>query len=171
MSSITKQFLQQKEARSLLNLGFDEPCIACYNYNNKKKLLFLEEPQTNSELHEYVEDLLKKELEVDNGDQIENFNQIESMFAFTTPTFAQAFDWIREKYNIDVYIQPVSLKKNSDSNTFSCKYIHCIRDRNCNSVSTFRHVSNQCCTYEKAQLQCLKKVIKHVKDNYENDGD
>jgi hypothetical protein len=151
MSSITKQFLQQKEARSLLNLGFDEPCIACYNYNNKKKLLFLEEPQTNSELHEYVEDLLNKELEVDNGDQIENFCQIESMFAFTTPTFAQAFDWFREKYNINAVISWRDDLLNYDISLTEMK------------KNGYFHYKENFKTYEEAELACLRKLISIVK--------
>ena len=161
MSSITKQFLQQKEARSLLNLGFDEPCIACYNYNNKKKLLFLEEPQTNSELHEYVEDLLKKELEVDNGDQIENFNQIESMFAFTTPTFAQAFDWFREKYNLRGFIGFRPNVKQFDCHIYdmSLSGKEYVKQRTMEEFNKDPKVG----TYEEAELECLRKLISIVK--------
>ena len=156
MSSITKQFLQQKEARSLLNLGFDEPCIACYNYNNKKKLLFLEEPQTNSELHEYVEDLLKKELEVDNGHQIENFCQIESMFAFTTPTFAQAFDWFREKYGLFVAPNAISYENGPYLWFFEVNSTILSFGIDLGETDDFE-------TYEEAELACLRKLISIVK--------
>jgi hypothetical protein len=162
MSSITKQFLQQKEARSLLNLGFDEPCIACYNYNNKKKLLFLEEPQTNSELHEYVEDLLKKELEVDNGHQIENFYQIESMFAFTTPTFAQAFDWIREKYKLHSHISLGISDEQDRSGLEYDEYIYVIEGLNGLDYDNYGE-SLFYKTHEEAELACLRKLISIVK--------
>lgn len=71
-----KDFVPNRFAFALKQLGFDEPCLACWNYHTHE-LNYNRQPSTF-----YSEDVVQ------------------------LPTFAQAFRWFRDKHNIDSWVQP-----------------------------------------------------------------
>lgn len=67
-----------------------------------------------------------------------------------TPTFSQAFKWIREKYNYNASIYPLTGK-------FSSQVYDIFRGCYITKIDLYE-------TYEEAEIECLKKLIKIVKD-------
>jgi hypothetical protein len=78
---MNKEFIPYEQARQLMEIGFDEPCIGCYysNFKDNINLLFFKE--------------------VRNSDRDE---RIREGFA-TAPLYQQAFRWFRKKYSILLY--------------------------------------------------------------------
>jgi hypothetical protein len=66
------------------------------------------------------------------------------------PTYAQAFRWFREKY--DLYI---NITKYNDENDTQDKFYYYISDG---------YMREEFNTYEEAELECLKKLIQTVKE-------
>jgi hypothetical protein len=73
---MNKEFVAYEQALELKQLGFDEPCIACYTENAIRK-----------------------------GDELQYFVQpteCNDDFVFVSaPLYQQAFRWFREKYGLD----------------------------------------------------------------------
>ena len=69
-----KEFIPYEQALALKELGFDEPCIACYDKLNM--------------LATYSENLFEPK----------NYNT--SGYCVSAPLYQQAFRWFREKYKI-----------------------------------------------------------------------
>jgi hypothetical protein len=65
------------------------------------------------------------------------------------PTFSQAFRWFREKYGLCILIKPIDDKK-----------LELGYNLTKNGLIMSAHL-----TYEKAELACLKKLIKIVEEN------
>ena len=72
-----KEFIPYEQALALKELGFDEPCIACYDKLNM--------------LATYSENLFEHK----------NYNT--SGYCVSAPLYQQAFRWFREKYDIFGY--------------------------------------------------------------------
>ena len=71
---MNKEFVLKPEALALKELGFDEPCIACYDKLNM--------------LATYLENLFKPK----------NYNT--SGYCISAPLYQQAFRWFRKKHKL-----------------------------------------------------------------------
>ncbi len=82
MKELEKQFCPKDQSEKILNLGFKEECLAYYN-----KILF--------------------------GDfdiwQLNNRILDESRDVIGSVLFSQAFDFFREEFNIDAWVQPYTV--------------------------------------------------------------
>ena len=131
-----KEFIPYTQALALKELGFDEPCLAIYEHKSKKLL-----PRSG-----LIPDWFNK------TDDNKGFE-----WKMSAPLYQQAFRWFREKYNlfgcIDLhtstpihwYIRIDDIIKND--------YIYHSEDENLKYN-----------TYEEAELACLIKLIKIVKN-------
>lgn len=72
----------------------------------------------------------------------------------SAPTFSQAFRWFREKYNVEHNNRPVKKFETDKSREISF-YIDGY------FISNLRFTTDK--TYEEAELECLKKLIKLYK--------
>lgn len=125
-NSMDKYFAPYQESFELKELGFDEPCFKC-------KVIGQEHfDYTPSDYDDFPE---QKEKEV------------------LIPTFSQAFDFFREKYNIQSWI-PSKI----DPVGFVYEYMFCIHQEE-SSVENYNGFE----TYEEAELACLRKLIEIVK--------
>ena len=141
-----QEFVPYEQAFALLDLGFDEPCVACFTFGNKKYIEILEEFTTSSQLGEQMDRRLKNILE-DDQDQytLEDYFDVQDESSFAAPTFSQAFRWFREKHALSSWVY----------NGYMDKYFYTIL-RNGRLVQANKSVT----TYEEAELACLKKLIK-----------
>ena len=80
---MNKEFCTYEQALALKELGFDEPCLAGYQF--QKATLFSDIPHTlNGNIHKNSEG------------------------SFTcAPLYQQAFRWFRKRYNLKSYIIPI----------------------------------------------------------------
>ena len=89
------------------------------------------------------------------GDEL-NIKYCEDQFITDScclaPTFSQAFRWFREKYKLEYHIKSEMIG-----------YYTYIVDRNINKTLSLKNNIFQ--TYEEAELECLKKLIKIIKNN------
>jgi hypothetical protein len=121
-----KEFVPYEIALELKELEFDEPCFGYYDATN------LEE-YTYTALHE-----------VKNSDFI---------FGMTAPLKQQAFQWFREKYDLDCYIESKYLTTGE-----RCYDYTILIDDGEESDDGRRWR-----TFEEAELKCLKGLIDIVK--------
>ena len=121
-----KEFIPYEIALALKELGFDEPCIGFYNVRSL-----------------FVPDYKVTKLQIDN---------LRLEKCCLAPTFAQAFRWFREKYNIDSMID-----KNTKDEYFGNKRYHKLSKEYETITKGFK-------TYEEAELECLVKLIEIVKN-------
>jgi hypothetical protein len=133
-----KEFIPYTLALSLKELGFDEPCFSYYK---------------NDQLSEILEEVINSKMRNVN-------NEIDDYIS--APTFSQAFRWFREKYDLvhTVY---------SNASGYIWE-LHYNQERGgthiCDSgESGDCEMSGMFTTYEKAELECLKKLIEIVKEN------
>ena len=75
MNTLEKEFVPYQESLELKELGFDEPCIAIYEF----KKLFVGEFKNSM-----------------------SFELCKKTETFPAPTFSQAFRWFREKYGYHI---------------------------------------------------------------------
>jgi len=80
-----------------------------------------------------------------------NSEVVEKTSSIPAPTFSQAFRWFREKYDLKGFVSPIEYLDGTDDTYHWCIY------NKCNSGSDQL-------TYEKAELECLKKLIEIVKE-------
>ena len=76
-----KEFIPYEEALALKKLGFDEPCLGCYD---EKRVFGL----TVMSIKQYY------------------INSKEDTWNCSAPLYQQAFRWFREKYNLFGYSYP-----------------------------------------------------------------
>jgi hypothetical protein len=138
--SMKNQFIPYELSLELKKLEFDEPCIAWYNQNGEllSDLIIGYE----SEDFFYVKDDMDKE-----GDAI-------------APTFSQVFRWFRENYiifgtiNVDQTMEP--------------KFCYSITRYEpmqfLEHWDTVVYNSDLFYTYEEAEVECIKELIKVVKE-------
>jgi len=137
-----KEFVPYEQALELKELGFDEPCIACWS-NRKSKNYYLYFGGI-----EYVED--------------EGYVNPMKGTIISAPTFSQAFRWFREKHGISVSISinwEEGIGKDSSYGKYACSLQHKSYDE---SIGEFIGVFKR---YEEAELECLKELIEMVKEN------
>lgn len=155
--SIEREFVPYEQALALKELGFDEPCMAYYRKNNPT-LKFGEgfELVTREEYRNVMHYPLI------NSRYVAGNNAPDGYYYLTTsPTFSQAFRWFREKYGLMPSITPCS----------DGEFIFTIFDLNkCNlevfveNIELFESEdSYDIC--EEAELECLKELIKIVKND------
>ena len=114
-----KEFVNYEMALALKELGFDEPCLDCYNIYGKRWEMRLNKQST-----------------------------IEG--ACLAPTFSQAFRFFREKYRLEGTIYRLNFKWASQ--VFNIE------------TSTYCFVPELFITYEEAEVDSLKKMIKMYKN-------
>tara|TARA_R110000868_G_scaffold74337_13_gene215025 strand:+ start:14885 stop:15325 length:441 start_codon:yes stop_codon:yes gene_type:complete len=139
-----KEFVPYEQSLALKELGFDEPCLGLFYFN-----------AVNGEPQFLIEE---------RGSQYSvNKGYAGGVLA---PIYRQSFNWFREKHNLyseidlDSYKEPyllkITIKQLDETNCFVTKsyYPNCI-----DGVDTFNNKQ-----YEKAELECLKKLIEIVKE-------
>jgi len=135
---MNKEFVEYNEALALKELGFNEPCFGYYEYS-KNFLITDSVFYTNSELK-------------NNG--------------ITTPLYQQAFDWFREKYDLDYSLLPES----SSGHRLSTRTFNIVIYKyymNMNVQAEIVRIDGKIARYnkrEEAELECLKKLIEIVKE-------
>jgi hypothetical protein len=134
---MNKEFIPYEQALALKELGFDEPCLAGYNFKDRRTGQFTypsaKEPNTTSEARVYYKD--KK--------------------IVGTPLYQQAFRFFREKYGL---YHSIGLD-NSLEDDVNCDY------QIINHSQSISESETDFKTYEEAELACLKKLIQIVKNN------
>lgn len=132
-------FIPYKQALTLRELGFDEPCLAVYNNPDFKWI---------RHLNGWEENELNKVTNTKFG----------SNGFVTAPLYQQTFRWFREKYNMlsNIY---------SNALGFLFEYHDTIRGTH-KLDSGFNGPNDGGCwdLYKEAELACLKKLIEIVKN-------
>ena len=152
-------FLEYEDALALKELGFDEPCLAGFFHyvsDNPEKARQLLTPKDSIFGENYMfknsVDFIEQLSMAVNHHPICNKN-------CSAPLYQQAFKFFREKYNLHSYI------------TCSCTVneilsydwvIHKLMNNGKNKDENFITDYEQ--TFKKAELECLKKLIKLAKN-------
>lgn len=154
---MNKEFVPYKQALALKELGFDEPCLAFYISKTKFALVDENDSVSNSILEEESHNDALKALEIDTGDQLEDFFKIEDRLNLTAPLYQQAFRWFREKYKF------VGTILGDGFNGELKGYYYSITEEGW--INYYESIDSRVWydTYEKAELACLKKLIEIVK--------
>ena len=118
---MNKEFVSNQQALELQQLGFDEPCIGKFYYN---------------------------QLEIGGIWTNNDFKDDPDIF-ISAPLYQQVFRWFREKYGYWSYV------KEATKGTARF-YIEKFDEKFFNS-----EIYN---SYQEAELECLKKLIKIVKN-------
>lgn len=145
-----KEFVSYEIALALKELGFDEPCFACYGEDGQ---IIIRTPDYRS-------------FETNNESNIiRNFN-LYNNGTISAPTFSQAFRFFREKYNVQCsiifYSESLGIKKIPNHYEIQIDYL------SNNKWCYFENISNKILlSYEEAELECLKKLIEIVKEKNE----
>jgi hypothetical protein len=129
-----KEFIPYEQALALKELGFDEPCIACYTENAfgstpEQKVQYWREPIGGNDDYVFV----------------------------LAPLYQQAFRFFKEKYDLYSHVrESLSIDNMIEFVTqINGSYVnHGIFDKPINRFEI----------YEEAQLECLKKLIEIVKN-------
>jgi hypothetical protein len=133
---MNKEFLTEKQALALKELGFNEPCMASDYYADGKILIeYTDEGITNKELDELTEECNKDAAE--NGDDPIPYNA-------AIPLYQQAFRWFREKYGLYSVIDG-------------------LEHRQYYKITQLNSCSKEYDTYEEAEQACLDKLIEICK--------
>jgi hypothetical protein len=116
----------------------------------------------NKDFTQYTEAFELKQLEFDepcmghysNGEFVYSIHTNNTMqrFRYAAPLYSQAFRWFREKYGIGSWIHHYF---DRDKGTFDYSYVLTLPHRGEEYVYD---------THEEAELACLKKLIKIVKE-------
>jgi hypothetical protein len=137
---ISKEFIPYEQASALKELGFDKPCFGdYYKFDNNDIHL-----DTADDRHRIITD-----------------NKDEVIIEISAPLYQQAFRWFRENYDLvhTVY---------SNASGYIWE-LHYNQERGgthiCDSgESGDCEMSGMFTTYEKAELECLKKLIEIIKE-------
>ena len=136
-----KEFIPYKQALDMQNLGFKEICFGVYDKQTKE---FVYNDMTSEDVIDYVPTILTR-----------------------APLYQQAFRWFRKKHNLDYTII-------TNYNTKGVKsYRVGIIILNNNKIDALflrpdeldKTLFIEFDDYEKAELECLKKLIEIVKAN------
>ena len=133
---MNKEFCTYEQARALKELGFDEPCIAYYN----KKELFSFTQICNEPFKRHY---------------------IKMSNRLCTPTFSQAFRWMREKHLTYGIIIPTNVSKIQGIDCIL--EIHPPPDKH--GIVYILEDGKLYTSYEEAEQACLDKIIQIVKNN------
>ena len=154
-------FLPYEESLKLKNLGFDEPCFTKFeDYFNKTKLhpilatISLNTPYEN-EYNGYDQKIINDDTKRWFFTGYKNSVKDHNHNILSASTFSQAFKFFREKYNLSGDV--ISQHKNM--------YFATILNLNTNKKQDVRNKENYGFkTYEEAELECIKQLIKIVKN-------
>ena len=143
--NIDKEFTPYQESFELKELGFDEPCLAWYDKNS----VLLADITIGYESTDFL--YTQEDMDIQQC---------------TAPTFSQAFRFFREKYGLYHHIVPEFYTKGINFNWQILWYLpeeewtnHVISD------GTGLYGDNgEYPTQEEAELACLRKLIKIVKN-------
>jgi hypothetical protein len=138
-----KEFITYEQALALKELEFDEPCIAFY-YNKTKFLKLGDNPN-------YLINKRKASYVFGN----------EKYDVTLAPLYQQAFRWFREKYDLWSCIQKYPTLENPNRCYYELKGNNINTDKN---ESPNSYMSGWFDSYEKAELNCLKKLIEIIKE-------
>ncbi len=134
---MNKEFIPYTEALALKELGFDEDCFAIWSGIDEQNFSVTDTIRLYSSGFRI------------NGTQSSKFyvNDFNSL-RVAAPTFSQAFRWVRTNYGYWSYIK--------EATKGTCRfYIEKFDEKFFNSDIID--------SYEEAELECLKKLIKIVK--------
>jgi hypothetical protein len=137
---MNKEFIPYEQALALKELKFDEPCFV-YIYIG----------DTGNNVDHIIE--IKPSL-------AKNHN-LDSL-CISKPTFSQAFRWFREKYNLDGYMSIDVWNKKTTTYSITGGIEGVIEATSYGDLYDID--SKDYDTYEEAELECLKKLIKIVKE-------
>ena len=129
-----KDFVTYNEALALKELGFDEPCFCIYN---REKVLRFNNLNNPNDRNKGVK------LTSNNG-------------RYPAPTYQQAFRWFREKHGY--FSSPMQSTKPS-----GIEYDWLIT-KDIDESRIFVKTVGYFTTYEEAELECVKKLIKIVNE-------
>ena len=140
---MNQQFIPYEIALELRALGFDEPCLAYYDIiynaldqNHYGKLVLGKDP-----------DHLRTEKQM-----LYIFGQQKCL----APLYQQAFKFFRDKYKLNGLVRAFY-----DADLTICKFDINIEQLNSEYEAYSR--MNMSCTYEEAELECIKKLIEIAK--------
>lgn len=135
-----KEFIPYEEALALKELGFDEPCFAIWT----KGLSEFESSNISPPR------IFSSKFKLDDVQSCSSYVNNQNHFGISAPLYQQAFRWFREKYKLEYHIKSEMIG-----------YYTYIVDRNINKTLSLKNNIFQ--TYEKAELECLVKLIDIVK--------
>ena len=123
-----KEFVPYVLSKQIKQLGFNEECFGYY-----------------------------VDVEVANPFLVINrINDTQGGYFTLAPLWQQAFDWFREKYKIECYINSYWNENDSSKRTYYANYNY--------GSDIFYTITKEFETHEGAELECLKKLIEIVKD-------
>lgn len=169
MSKITEQFVPYKQAKELKELGFEELCFGFYQ-NDESLAIGLEE----KDIQHFTN---KRALESET-------------YQCIAPLYQQAFDWFREKHDLDIIFQLIYYSNHTKKGYF----LTIFEGTNHRDLLNYEEAYNDILedsgqevegnylndelhdtliferkfaykTYQEAQLACLHKLIELVKNN------
>lgn len=155
---MNKEFIPFELALKLKELGFDEECFGFYDaYNGDNHLLLNDRYEPIWLLRTWLRIFFKKYQETTFVSQsyVEYINGV-----CLAPTFSQAFRFFREKYELEPYIRG----RKSMGYEFIIGDVPIHNSRGKDSEFSKLIYNN----YEEAELECLKKLIKIVKNENKN---
>ena len=129
-----KEFVPYEESLELRELGFDEPCFGYYDIKNNNLKLFS---------NELVDASCNSDLKYDDFKHC------------TAPLYQQAFRWFREKHQLEGEVHCIRFNSKRLKG-----YQYAITFKN---YQSFEQLGDYY-AYEEAELECLKKLIKIVKN-------
>ena len=137
---MNKEFIPYEEALALKELGFDEPCLGFYD------------DQLNKDNSFYLND---------------SFNKNGRFIYTSTPLYQQAFRWFREKHNLNgeiTYLPNVEKYGIITSDMTGMKPKNLSKNENFERGKKITNNFVKYETYEEAEIECLKELIKIVKN-------
>jgi hypothetical protein len=155
------EFVSYEIAKTLYKLGFNEPCMLVYHLNHYEEEEdgtitpeFYDDTITNTEIRYIIE-------KVNGEDRI-----VAIMFedSYAIPTWQHVFRWFREQYRLVCII----FNDDGDIKHGNIRYSWEIRVATY-SFTDMRNERHACVsfnsynTYEEAELECLKELIKIAK--------
>jgi hypothetical protein len=149
---MNKDFTLYPEAFELKELGFDEPCIAYYTVV----------PEDNINWFTISEQAVTDNGSIFGSSKNYNTEWFETEGTISAPTYAQAFRWFREKYNLRGFIGFRPNVKMFDYHIYdmSLSGLEYTKQRTMEEFNKDPKVG----TYEEVELDCLKKLIEIVKE-------
>jgi hypothetical protein len=139
MKRLFKNFVTYEQALALKQLGFKEPCLARYNDN---------EFEVNLIISELCFNVTNSKMTYGNFKNY-NIGVFEDEGTISAPFYSQAFDFIREKYDINSFIDSIY-----DATGF---YLYEYHISTKDSLFGFN-------TNEDAESACLDKLIQLCKN-------
>jgi hypothetical protein len=141
------EFVTYELSLELKQLGFNEPCVAKYSLGLEKD--------------NYTELQYHLDYSQAHGDRgvfipiVDNFLPLklrnsDHAHVPSAPTYQQAFRWIREKYGYDVCIKKI--RKDKYQFEIDLKFV----------MDDYYFIDFYFDSYEKAEIACLKKLIKKI---------